>query len=283
MGDAGWRRLAVTEPMGDASSGRFSVTEPMGDASSGRFPVTQPMGDASSGRLPVTQPMGDASTRRARSVSRARGGGCGDGRGHGRAGRVYPRAVGNFQEVLDRYRAAAVTNREQGTYFEDLTRAYLTTEPAYRELYARVQPYAVWARERGLDARDTGIDLVAETAAGEVHAVQCKAYATRHRIAKADIDSLFTASGKKPFARRLIVTTTSDWSEHAEEALRDQQTPVTKIDLAALERAYRGEEPKPKVTVSAACEAADANPSIRPAAIAATFLFTFVSMPATFR
>ena len=42
--------------------------------------------------------------------------------------------MGNFQEVIDRYRKAAATKREQGTYFEDLTRAYLTTEPAYREL-----------------------------------------------------------------------------------------------------------------------------------------------------
>jgi predicted helicase len=153
--------------------------------------------------------------------------------GAGAPGRVYPRGVANFQEVLERFRAAAVTHREQGTDFEELTRAYLTTEPAYRELYARVQPYALWARERGLDARDTGIDLVAETRDGEVHAVQCKDYT--HRVQKADLDSFFTASGKKPFSHRLIVTTTNDWSEHAEAALAEQRTPVTKIDGHALD------------------------------------------------
>ena len=69
----------------------------------------------------------------------------------------------------------------------------------------------------------------------EVHAIQCKLYAPDHRVQKADIDSFFTASGKKPFVRRVIVATTNLWSEHAEEALRDQQPPVTKIDLTALE------------------------------------------------
>jgi hypothetical protein len=46
----------------------------------------------------------------------------------------------------------------------------------------------------------------------------------------------FTASGKKPFVHRIIVSTTDLWSEHAEDALRDQQVPVNKIDLSALEK-----------------------------------------------
>lgn len=140
-----------------------------------------------------------------------------------------------LHELLDRYRNAAATNREQGTYFEELTIAYLKNDPLYRDLYRDVVPYAVWAARRGLDRRDVGIDLVAETVDGEVHAIQCKLYAADYRVQKSDIDSFFTASGKKPFTRRLIVATTNHWSEHAEEALRGQQTPVTKIDLYALE------------------------------------------------
>ncbi len=69
----------------------------------------------------------------------------------------------------------------------------------------------------------------------EIHAIQCKLYAEDYRLQKGDIDSFFTASGKKPFAHRIIVSTTNHWSEHAEEALRDQQTPVSKIDLFDLE------------------------------------------------
>lgn len=140
-----------------------------------------------------------------------------------------------LQALLDKYRAASASHREAGTYFEELTVCYFKNEPAYRELYRDVLPYAVWAERHGLDKRDVGIDLVAETVTGEVHAIQCKLYAPDYRVQKADIDSFFTASGKKPFSRRVIVSTTDLWSEHAEDALNDQHTPVTKVDLAALE------------------------------------------------
>ena len=36
------------------------------------------------------------------------------------------------------------------------------------------------------------------------------------------------ASGRTPFTQRIIVTTTNDWSEHAEDALLKQQPPVYK-------------------------------------------------------
>ena len=140
-----------------------------------------------------------------------------------------------LHDLLDRFRHTAATPREEGTYFEELTVCFLRHEPAYRDLYKSVLSYSEWAALQGLDKRDAGIDLVAETAAGELHAIQCKFYPADYRLQKSDIDSFFTASGKKPFARRVIVSTTSLWSDHAEEALRDQQTPVTKIDLAALE------------------------------------------------
>jgi len=142
----------------------------------------------------------------------------------------------SLRELLDHYRSVAATNREQGTYFEELTVCYLKNEPAWRDLYRDVVPYATWAERNNLDKRDTGIDLVAETHEGEVHAVQCKLYAPDYRVQKADIDSFFTASGKKPFTRRILVATTALWSDHAEVALLDQHTPVTKIDLPALEQ-----------------------------------------------
>jgi predicted helicase len=144
--------------------------------------------------------------------------------------------VSALQNLLASFRDAALTNRERGTYFEELVVKYLTHEPAYRDLYREVLPYADWADRRGLDKRDAGIDLVAETFAGDAHAIQCKLYAADYRVQKADLDSFFTASGKRPFSHRLIVATTSRWSDHAEEALRDQHTPVTKLDLGALEQ-----------------------------------------------
>lgn len=137
--------------------------------------------------------------------------------------------------LLDTFRESAVTEREKGSYFEELMLAYLRNEASYRDLYAKVWTYADWAGEQGLDKRDAGIDLVAQTPTGEVHAIQCKLYAPDYRLQKGDIDSFFTASGKKPFTHRIIVSTTNHWSAHAEDALRDQQPPVSKIDLNDLE------------------------------------------------
>lgn len=141
-----------------------------------------------------------------------------------------------LQQLLNTYRSVALTEREKGTYFEELILCYLRNEAAYKDLYSKVWTYANWAKEQGIDARDTGIDLVAQTlGTNEIHAIQCKLYSEDYRLQKKDIDSFFTASGKKPFAHRLIVSTTNHWSEHAEEALRDQQPPVSKIDLFDLE------------------------------------------------
>lgn len=138
--------------------------------------------------------------------------------------------------LLDHYRQASQSEREKGTYFEELMLCYLRNEATYRDLYSDVWTYGEWAALQGLDKRDTGIDLVAKTqGTGEIHAIQCKLYAEDYRLQKSDIDSFFTASGKKPFTHRVIVSTTNLWSTHAEEALRDQQPPVSKIDLNDLE------------------------------------------------
>ncbi|SMF52482.1 DEAD/DEAH box helicase [Pseudogulbenkiania subflava] len=142
-----------------------------------------------------------------------------------------------LSSLLDTFRSAAVTEREKGTYFEELFVCYLRNEATYRDLYSDVWTYADWAEQygQGWNKKDTGIDLVAQTATGEYHAIQCKFYAEDYKVQKADIDSFFTASGKKPFTRRVIVTTTNNWGNNAEDALIDQQPPVFKIDLQALE------------------------------------------------
>ncbi len=140
-----------------------------------------------------------------------------------------------LKKLLDCYRLASVTEREKGTYFEELILCYLRNEATYRDLYSDVWTYGEWAKLQGLDSRDTGIDLVTKTSTGEYHAIQCKLYDEDYRLQKGDIDSFFTASGKKVFTHRIIVSTTNHWSEHAEDALRDQQPPVSKIDLHDLE------------------------------------------------
>ncbi|MBB5034073.1 DEAD/DEAH box helicase [Prosthecobacter vanneervenii] len=146
-----------------------------------------------------------------------------------------------LQKILAKYRATSQTEREKGTYFEELIRTYFRFEASYADLYSDVWLFADWAKEIGtpefgISAKDTGIDLVARTrGTEEYHAIQCKCYAPDYRVMKGDIDSFFTASGKKCFAQRIIVATTNDWSDNAENALSSQQPPVYKIDLHDLE------------------------------------------------
>jgi predicted helicase len=141
-----------------------------------------------------------------------------------------------FQKILDIYRDASETEREKGTYFEELIQTYLRHEPAYAELYRDVWLLNDVPNELGISKQDSGIDLVARThGTGELHAIQCKFYAEDHRIQKVDIDSFFTASGQKPFAHRVIVATTNHWGDRAAAALYDQQPPVSTIALHDLE------------------------------------------------
>jgi predicted helicase len=155
-------------------------------------------------------------------------------------------------ELLANLRAAAVSEREKGTYFEDLIVAYLKHEASYKDLYSHVWTFAEWAKIQGRPGIDAGIDLVAKTrGTEEFHAIQCKFYMPHYKVQKSDIDSFFTASGQKPFVRRLIVSTTDHWSDNAEAALHDQHIPVSKITLYDLENSqidWAEFKPKSKAT-----------------------------------
>ncbi|MBR5949873.1 MAG: DEAD/DEAH box helicase [Actinomycetaceae bacterium] len=143
--------------------------------------------------------------------------------------------MSSLSSHLDYLRDQSRSEREKGDYFEQLTIAFLRHEPRWADLYATVQKYCDWAEERGLERTDTGIDLVGTTHTGDVHAIQCKFYDAGHTMQSGDFGRFFTASGKKPFCHRVIVTTTDKWGVNAEDALKDQQPPVTTIRLADLE------------------------------------------------
>ena len=141
-----------------------------------------------------------------------------------------------LQNILAEYRNSSMTEREKGTYFEELIITYLKNEATYKDLYSKVWTFKDWAKEQGIDGNDAGIDLVALTSGtNEYHAIQCKFYAEDYKVSKSDIDIFFTASGKKPFTHRVIVTTTNNWTDNAEDALQGQNPPVTKIDYHDLE------------------------------------------------
>lgn len=67
-----------------------------------------------------------------------------------------------LQDILSRYRAASQTEREKGTYFEELVRTYFRHEASYSDLYSDVWLYADWAAEVGspqfgFSSKDSGI------------------------------------------------------------------------------------------------------------------------------
>lgn len=144
-------------------------------------------------------------------------------------------------EILAEFREAARSNREMGDKFERLIANYLLTDPQYADRLAEVWLWSEWPDRSGMDV---GIDLVArERGTGDYWAIQCKFYDPDYALQKADIDSFFTASGKRfatsqgerSFAHRVIVSTTDKWSSNAEKALENQTIPVSRLwfkDLA---------------------------------------------------
>ena len=140
-----------------------------------------------------------------------------------------------LQALLDTYRSETATERDKGTAFEKLVAAWLVKDPVQAQRFQRVQPWSDWAREQEQDGSDTGIDLVGTRHDDSLVAIQCKFFESHRSIQKRDIDSFISASGKQPFAERLIVETTEvPWSSNAEDMLRNQTLPISCIGLQQL-------------------------------------------------
>ncbi|WP_417233641.1 DEAD/DEAH box helicase family protein [Arthrobacter sp.] len=139
----------------------------------------------------------------------------------------------SFGQVLDQLYFSATDERDKGSKFERLMKRYLELEPKYADQFSDVWLWNEWP---GRDGKvDTGIDLVArDRYTGELTAIQCKFYDPASTLAKAQIDSFFTAAGKKNFSHGLVVSTTDKWSKHAEDALADQSKPMTRLRLQDL-------------------------------------------------
>jgi predicted helicase len=140
----------------------------------------------------------------------------------------------SIYDVLAHFREAASSNRDLGDRFERLICRYLELDPIYAERFSRVWMWNEWPQKGRVG--DVGIDLVAEErATGEFCAIQCKFYLPKHTIAKEDIDSFFTASGKELFTSCMIVSTTDRWGKNAEHALAHQSKPVTRLTVHDLD------------------------------------------------
>ncbi|WP_138846405.1 DEAD/DEAH box helicase [Rhodococcus pyridinivorans] len=140
--------------------------------------------------------------------------------------------MASVHEVIEAFRKAP-SNSERGTRFEQLMVRYFQLDPMLSQQYDQVWRWIDWPGRDGKP--DTGIDLVArERDTGAYTAIQCKFYEPTSTLSKGDIDSFFTASGKKPFTNRIIISTTDRWGKHAEAALEDQSIPVQRIGLAEI-------------------------------------------------
>ena len=137
-------------------------------------------------------------------------------------------------DTLETFRQTAHTEREKGIYFENLAKLYFQNEPRYKDLYRDVWLWEAWRAEwikagNKDPGMDTGIDLVAETnGTNEYHAIQAKFYDSDSTIYKKQVDSFFTASGKKPFTHRLLILSTDKISPHGTQPCRVSTSPAKK-------------------------------------------------------
>jgi predicted helicase len=139
----------------------------------------------------------------------------------------------SIYKLLDEIRDVASNSKIKGDLFEQLMLNFFKTEPTYVSQFSNVWLWKDWPDNGGRP--DTGIDLVAENSDGDgFTAIQCKNFSPHVTLNKEDIDSFFNESGKKPFTHRIVVSTTNNWSIHAENSLKGQDKPVRRIGVEAL-------------------------------------------------
>ena len=148
-----------------------------------------------------------------------------------------------IEDVLERLRHDARDKRALGDSFERLIRSFLKSAPEYAH---RFQDVWLWKEcphlaEWGLTAQDRGIDIVALDEDGFC-AIQCKFFSPDESVNQQELGNFYSLSGKaypgtkRPiFSGRIVVSTTENWSAHAEDLLLDQSIPVSRINLVDLE------------------------------------------------
>lgn len=149
-----------------------------------------------------------------------------------------------FQDVLNIFRSKSFSEHDKGTQFERLMRSWLLSDPRYNML-TDVWLWENFPGRKDFGGKDTGIDLVAKTESGEYWAVQCKCYSENAVIDKPAVDSFLATSSRTfidetsfqtvSFSKRLWIATTNRWGNNAEEAIKNQQPPVSRVGLFDLE------------------------------------------------
>ena len=151
-----------------------------------------------------------------------------------------------FQQILEKYRKHSFSERDKGDRFERLMQTYLQTDPKYTSTLKYVWMWNEFPGKKDFGGKDTGIDLVAMTFDGDYWAIQCKCYQESSLIDKKSVDSFLSTSSREfkndqlqtvGFSQRLWISTTNKWGSNAEETIKNQNPPVTRINLYDLEDA----------------------------------------------
>ena len=149
----------------------------------------------------------------------------------------------SFKNILEKYRKISFSERDKGDRFERLMQAYLLTDPRYSNQFKKVYLWNEFPGKKDLGGSDTGIDLVAVTHDNDYWAIQCKCYQDTATIDKPAVDSFLSTSSREfkdeslrttSFAQRLWISTTNKWGPNAYEAIKNQNPPVTRINLTDL-------------------------------------------------
>jgi len=149
----------------------------------------------------------------------------------------------SFIKVLEKYRENSFSQKDKGERFERLMKAYLLTDPKYAYKFKKVWLWDEFFAKNDLGGNDTGIDLVALTNEGDYWAIQCKCYQESSTIDKPAVDSFLSTSSRQfkgedlktySFAHRLWISTTNKWGLNAQEAIKNQNPPVSRINLYDL-------------------------------------------------
>ncbi|MGX7078481.1 restriction endonuclease [Globicatella sanguinis] len=142
----------------------------------------------------------------------------------------------SFLDLMKQIDQEERAQRDRGTLFELLTKAYLENEPVYRQLFDSVWLLKDVPEKYGIPKKDTGVDLVAKKRnSKDLFAIQSKYYSNDYKIGKADIDSFLNEVGKSYYSEGLIITSTPHWTNNAESALNDRDKNISRIDLTQLQ------------------------------------------------
>ncbi|MEE9227508.1 MAG: restriction endonuclease, partial [Acidimicrobiia bacterium] len=157
---------------------------------------------------------------------------------------------GTLSQLLDKL---SPDNDIRGKQFEPICKWFLETDLAYRSQLKRVWLWDDWPGRWGPDA---GIDLVAETHAGDSWAIQAKCYKPEESVTKDDMNTFLSESARAVFSYRLLIATTNRIGVTARRTVEAQEKPVGLLMRSDLDKAkvkwptspttLRGAVPKPK-------------------------------------